>query len=180
MLITHEPDVAERASRVLRIRDGQIQSETAPSRSDAPRESRSMSWLDTLRTGWEAIRSHRLRSGLTTLGILIGIAAVVLTVGLGEGAQHKVSAQISALGSNLLLISPGSSTTGGIRGGLGSVLDADRAGRHRAGLEGGRTGHRGGRTDQPALGIAHRRTARTGPPRWSGPARPGCRSGPAR
>ncbi|HET6208741.1 MAG TPA: ABC transporter permease [Jatrophihabitans sp.] len=79
-----------------------------------------MSWLDTLRTGWEAIRSHRLRSGLTTLGILIGIAAVVLTVGLGEGAQHKVSAQISALGSNLLLISPGSSTTGGIRGGLGT------------------------------------------------------------
>jgi putative ABC transport system permease protein len=79
-----------------------------------------VSWLDTLRTGWEAIRSHRLRSGLTTLGILIGIAAVVLTVGLGEGAQHKVSAQISALGSNLLLISPGSSTTGGVRGGLGS------------------------------------------------------------
>jgi putative ABC transport system permease protein len=76
--------------------------------------------LDTLRTGWDAIRSHRLRSGLTTLGILIGIAAVVLTVGLGEGAQHKVSAQISALGSNLLLISPGSSTTGGVRGGLGS------------------------------------------------------------
>ncbi|MDQ2959382.1 MAG: ABC transporter permease [Actinomycetota bacterium] len=80
-----------------------------------------MSWLDTLRTGWEAIRSHRLRSGLTTLGILIGIAAVVLTVGLGEGAQHKVSSQISALGSNLLLISPGSSTdSGGVRGGLGS------------------------------------------------------------
>lgn len=80
-----------------------------------------MSWWDTLRTGWEAIRSHRLRSGLTTLGILIGIAAVVLTVGLGEGAQHKVSSQISALGSNLLLISPGSSTdSGGVRGGLGS------------------------------------------------------------
>ncbi|MGI8664767.1 MAG: ABC transporter permease [Jatrophihabitans sp.] len=79
-----------------------------------------MSWLDTFRTGWEAIRSHRLRSGLTTLGILIGIAAVVLTVGLGEGAQHKVSAQISALGSNLLLVSPGSSTSGGVRGGLGS------------------------------------------------------------
>ena len=80
-----------------------------------------MSWWETLRTGWDAIRSHRLRSALTTLGILIGIAAVVLTVGLGEGAQQKVSAQISALGSNLLLISPGSSTsTGGIRGGLGS------------------------------------------------------------
>jgi putative ABC transport system permease protein len=80
-----------------------------------------MTWLETLRTGWDAVRSHRLRSGLTTLGILIGIAAVVLTVGLGEGAQHKVSSQISALGSNLLVISPGSSTsTTGVRGGLGS------------------------------------------------------------
>jgi putative ABC transport system permease protein len=80
-----------------------------------------MSWLETLRTGWDAVRSHRMRSGLTALGILIGIAAVVLTVGLGEGAQQKVSAQINALGSNLLLVSPGSSTsTTGIRGGLGS------------------------------------------------------------
>jgi len=80
-----------------------------------------MNWLETLRTGWDAVRSHRLRSGLTTLGILIGIAAVVLTVGLGEGAQRQVSAQISALGSNLLVISPGSSTSGtGVRGGLGS------------------------------------------------------------
>jgi putative ABC transport system permease protein len=80
-----------------------------------------MNWLDSLGTGWDAIRTHRLRSGLTTLGILIGIAAVVLTVGLGEGAQHKVSSQISALGSNLLLVSPGSSTdSGGFRAGLGS------------------------------------------------------------
>ena len=80
-----------------------------------------MNWLETLRTGWDAVRSHRMRSGLTALGILIGIAAVVLTVGLGEGAQQKVSSQINALGSNLLLVSPGSSTsTAGVRGGLGT------------------------------------------------------------
>jgi len=80
-----------------------------------------MNWLETLRTGWDAVRSHRMRSGLTALSILIGIAAVVLTVGLGEGAQQKVSAQINALGSNLLLVSPGSSTsTTGVRGGLGT------------------------------------------------------------
>jgi putative ABC transport system permease protein len=78
-------------------------------------------WLETLRTGWDAIRSHRMRSGLTVLGILIGIAAVVLTVGLGVGAQQKVGSQISALGSNLLIVSPGSSTsTTGVRGGFGS------------------------------------------------------------
>jgi len=80
-----------------------------------------MGWLETLRTGWDAIRSHRMRSGLTVLGILIGIAAVVLTVGLGVGAQQKVGSQISALGSNLLIVSPGSSTsTTGVRGGFGS------------------------------------------------------------
>ncbi len=81
-----------------------------------------MNWLDTFRTGVEAVRLHRLRSVLTVLGILIGIAAVILTVGLGEGAESDVSASINSLGSNLLIISPGSSTsTGGVRGGFGSA-----------------------------------------------------------
>src|SRR5215475_14095855 len=81
-----------------------------------------MNWRDTFRTGFEAVRSHRLRSGLTVLGILIGIAAVILTVGLGEGAQADVRDQINALGSNLLIISPGSTTSaGGFRGGFGSA-----------------------------------------------------------
>src|SRR3978361_289223 len=81
-----------------------------------------MNWLETLRTGLEAIRSHRLRSGLTMLGILIGIAAVILTVGLGLGSQQQVGAQISSLGSNLLIVSPGSTTsTAGVRGGFGSA-----------------------------------------------------------
>ncbi|HEV7655923.1 MAG TPA: ABC transporter permease [Mycobacteriales bacterium] len=77
--------------------------------------------MDTLRTGLEAIRTHRLRSGLTMLGILIGIAAVILTVGLGIGAQRQVTAQVQALGTNLLIVSPGSTTTGGVRGGFGSA-----------------------------------------------------------
>ena len=66
-----------------------------------------MSWLETLRTGLDAVLSHRLRSALTMLGILIGIAAVILTVGLGEGAQGQVSSEINALGTNLLVVSPG-------------------------------------------------------------------------
>ena len=81
-----------------------------------------MNWLETLRTGLDSLRAHRLRSGLTMLGILIGIAAVILTVGLGEGAQAQVSSRINALGTNLLVITPGSSTgTGGVRGGAGSA-----------------------------------------------------------
>jgi putative ABC transport system permease protein len=81
-----------------------------------------MSWLETLRTGLNGIRTHRLRSSLTVLGILIGIAAVILTVGLGEGAQAQVSSEITALGTNLLTVSPGSSTSvSGIRGGFGTA-----------------------------------------------------------
>jgi len=69
------------------------------------------------------------------LGILIGIAAVILTVGLGEGAQQQVASAINSLGTNLLVISPGSSTTAGVRGGLGSastltVNDANALGSH--------------------------------------------------
>jgi putative ABC transport system permease protein len=80
-----------------------------------------MTWADLFHTGWDAIRTHKLRSMLTSLGILIGIAAVVLTVGLGQGAQQQVSRQLAALGGNLLIVSPGSSTTGGVRGGFGSA-----------------------------------------------------------
>jgi putative ABC transport system permease protein len=80
-----------------------------------------MSWLDTLRSGFEAIMTHRLRSSLTVLGILIGIAAVILTVGLGEGATSSVNSAINSLGTNLLIVTPGSTTTGLVRGGFGSA-----------------------------------------------------------
>jgi len=81
-----------------------------------------MNLMETLRTGLQAIRSHLTRSLLTVLGILIGIAAVILTVGLGLGTQQDVSASINSLGSNLLIVTPGSSVgAGGVRGGWGSA-----------------------------------------------------------
>jgi putative ABC transport system permease protein len=81
-----------------------------------------VNWRDVLHTAMEAVRSHRLRSALTMLGILIGITAVVLTVGIGEGARASVQDDINALGTNLLVISPGSSTSStGVRGGFGSA-----------------------------------------------------------
>ena len=86
-----------------------------------------MNWSDIVANGWDAIRTHKLRSALTSLGILIGIAAVVLTVGLGQGAQQQVAKQLAALGGNLLIISPGSSTTSGVRGGFGSASTLTRA-----------------------------------------------------
>ncbi|MEP9365650.1 ABC transporter permease [Nocardioides sp. CN2-186] len=81
-----------------------------------------MNWLETFRSAGEAVRAHRMRSILTMLGIVIGIASVILTVGFGQGAQKQVKDEISALGSNLLIIAPGSSTdSGGMRGGFGSA-----------------------------------------------------------
>jgi putative ABC transport system permease protein len=81
-----------------------------------------VSWLDTLRSAWDVVHTHRLRSALTMLGILIGITSVVLTVGIGAGAQAEVRDSINALGTNLLAVSPGSSTdSAGIRGGFGTA-----------------------------------------------------------
>ena len=81
-----------------------------------------MSWLETFRTGVNGVRTHRLRSFLTVLGILIGIAGVIIAVGLGEGASAQVTSEINALGSNVLTITPGSTTSSsGIREALGSA-----------------------------------------------------------
>jgi putative ABC transport system permease protein len=62
----------------------------------------------------------RMRSLLTALGIIIGVAAVVVMVAIGDGAQQKVEQSIASLGTNLIIITPGSSNTGGVRGGMGS------------------------------------------------------------
>ena len=81
-----------------------------------------MGWTETLRTAVAALNARRMRSALTMLGILIGIAAVMLTVGLGQGAQASITAQINSLGSNLIIVSPSQTTSsGGFRGGGGSA-----------------------------------------------------------
>ena len=85
-----------------------------------------MSWLDTLRSGFEAIATVA-RFDLTVLGILIGIAAVILTVGLGEGATASVNSAINSLGTNLLIVTPGSTTTGLVRGGSVRSLFMEQA-----------------------------------------------------
>ncbi len=94
-----------------------------------------MNYRETLRSALESILSHRSRSVLTVLGILIGIAAVIVTVGLGQGSQQKVDSTISSLGSNLLIVTPGSTSSGGVRRGLGSsstltIQDANALANH--------------------------------------------------
>jgi putative ABC transport system permease protein len=77
-------------------------------------------WL-TLLSAFRILRRNPLRAGLTMLGIIIGIGAVVTMVSLGQGATASVQAEISSLGTNVLIIVPGATTVGGVRGGLGSV-----------------------------------------------------------
>jgi putative ABC transport system permease protein len=80
-----------------------------------------MSLLHTVETGLRSLLGHRLRSVLTTLGILFGVAAVISTVGIGQASSDSVTARISSLGTNLLTISPGSTVAGGVFGGGGSA-----------------------------------------------------------
>ena len=79
-----------------------------------------MNLLHTIETGLRSLLGHRLRSVLTTLGILFGVAAVIATVGIGQASSDSVTARISSLGTNLLTVSPGSSVSAGVSGGAGS------------------------------------------------------------
>jgi putative ABC transport system permease protein len=80
-----------------------------------------MSLLHTIESGLRSLLGHRLRSVLTTLGILFGVAAVISTVGIGQASSDSVTARISSLGTNLLTIAPGSTVSGGVFGGSGSA-----------------------------------------------------------
>ena len=73
-----------------------------------------------LKVAGKSIMKSRMRSLLTALGIIIGVAAVVVMVAIGDGAQRQVEEQIASLGANLIIITPGSSTVGGVRGGSGT------------------------------------------------------------
>ena len=73
-----------------------------------------MTYLDALRSALEALRANPTRSFLTTLGVIIGVAAVILVVAIGSGARDLVVSRIKSLGSNLLVLEPGAVTAGGV------------------------------------------------------------------
>ena len=75
----------------------------------------------TLRLAFRALRRNKLRTGLTMLGIIIGVGAVVAMVGIGNGAKAQVEAQIASMGENVILVMSGSTTASGIRTGWGSA-----------------------------------------------------------
>jgi putative ABC transport system permease protein len=71
--------------------------------------------LESLRVAWRALLVNKMRSTLTALGIIVGVAAVVCMVSVGAGAQAQVSEKIRTLGANLLLVTPGAQNSGGVR-----------------------------------------------------------------
>ena len=70
---------------------------------------------------WRTLMRHKTRSALTTLGIIIGVGSVIAMVAIGSGARLMIEQQVSSLGINTMMIFPGSTSVGGVRGGMGSV-----------------------------------------------------------
>ncbi|UCD83242.1 MAG: ABC transporter permease [Deltaproteobacteria bacterium] len=127
IMVTHEKEIAKRAKRIISMRDGEIVSDTTSTRSET-RESpkvpmnisisdilseshlsvRRAAFIDHLRQAIHAIVSHKMRSTLSMLGILIGVVAVIAMLAVGQGAKESISERLASLGSNLLTVRPGS------------------------------------------------------------------------
>jgi putative ABC transport system permease protein len=77
--------------------------------------------LELLSTAWTSVATHKLRSFLTILGVVIGVAAVIILMSVGKGATNQIVSNFTRLGTNLIYIQPGSTSTGGVRSGFGSA-----------------------------------------------------------
>ena len=117
VLITHDPKVAENAQRVIRIADGRIVDDSGrvvPERAVVRMEmarNGSSSWLpdlsEAVKMALRSLRANIFRSALTLLGVVIGVAAVIVMMAIGNGSKQQVVERIQSMGSNLLLVFPG-------------------------------------------------------------------------
>lgn len=126
IMVTHDPSLAEQAERVIEIKDGHIikdyytdhpphsEKSTDPSIENLLKQDQKMGWqafLDRLTEAFKmsllAMKAHKMRTLLTMLGIIIGIASVVSVVGLGQGSQQQILSEINALGTNTITITDG-------------------------------------------------------------------------
>ena len=139
VMVTHEEEVAEYAKRIIRMRDGKIisdETKKAPSAekkleplnisidsiiSESGTDIKRAEITDHFRQAFFAIISHKMRAALSMLGILIGVAAVIAMLALGAGAQESINKQLASLGSNLLMVRPGSQQLHGVSLGAGAV-----------------------------------------------------------
>nr|WP_257620740.1 MacB family efflux pump subunit [Aeromonas hydrophila] len=119
ILVTHDMEVASHADRIITLKDGRVQEDSGrklaavpvtPTAAPAGKEGAGHDWdryREAARMALHAMLAHRIRTFLTMLGIIIGIAAVVSVVALGQGARAKVIDQINAMGTNTIDIFPG-------------------------------------------------------------------------
>jgi macrolide transport system ATP-binding/permease protein len=136
VMVTHEREVAEHAKRIIMMRDGKIVSDEVKTPvvkavADLSRAKPALSsqadkigraeLADHIRQSVRAILSNRLRSLLSMLGILIGVAAVIAMLALGQGAKDSIAKRLQSMGSNLLTVRPGSSQMHGVSLGSGAV-----------------------------------------------------------
>ncbi|KPK41987.1 MAG: macrolide ABC transporter ATP-binding protein [Omnitrophica WOR_2 bacterium SM23_29] len=139
IIVTHEKEIASHAKRVIRMLDGRIISDEKsgippkPSEenqankiidvvlSKSERKTRETKFFDYLRQAGGAMVSHKMRSFLSILGILIGVAAVIAMLAVGQGAKESIEKQLASLGSNLLVVRPGSRRVMGVALEAGSV-----------------------------------------------------------
>ena len=116
IMVTHDPGIAAIANRIIEIRDGEIISDSSKnpeipeSKIERIKEKSSFyydQFVEAFKMSVQAIMAHKMRSLLTMLGIIIGIASVVSVVALGNGSEKKILADISAMGTNTISIFPG-------------------------------------------------------------------------
>ena len=116
IVVTHDPEVAKYADRILQVKDGQIKREEVQRKiaehkigaSDKINKRTSLigSFVSGFSSGYKGLLSNKLRSFLTVLGIVMGVAAVIGMLGVGEGAKSQITSQIEKLGSNVLMVFP--------------------------------------------------------------------------
>jgi len=131
VMVTHEPDIAAHAKRIIQMKDGQIISDKVTSQNkdiinnqaesikDILSNSRNiasggMNFLDYMRQSISAMMAHKMRTFLSILGIMIGVAAVIAMLAIGQGAKASIEKQLASMGSNLLVISPGAVKSGAV------------------------------------------------------------------
>ncbi|MGZ6448235.1 MAG: ABC transporter permease, partial [Pseudobdellovibrionaceae bacterium] len=125
VLVTHEEEIGIQAKRLIRMRDGVVQSderrEPLPMAEHKHELTSSLSTRFHLREifehfhqGYKTLEANKVRSGLSMLGILIGVAAVVTMLALGHGAQQAIESQLASMGSNLLILRAGNVRVGGV------------------------------------------------------------------
>ncbi len=129
ILITHDPQVAARARRVIEIRDGRVVADgpgaggaaplavPLPGRAAASDHAPAASALaEAWRAAWRAMALNRVRTALTLLGIVAGVASVIVMLSIGRGAKEQVVRQMGALGAAILYVSGGVAPEGGVAG----------------------------------------------------------------